>query len=814
MSSRYIGAALVLLVLVLALAALASAVEPHAGMLRNPDVSATHIVFRYANDLWLVPREGGVAMPLASPPGVESFPRFSTDGRAIAFLGNYDGNRDIYTLPVTGGTPFRVTHHPATEIISDWTPDGRIMFSAWGMGANPNAIELRSVSPSGGLSQPFPVPYGMNASVSADGRWLAYAPSSLAAWSTWKRYRGGAAADIWLFDLVDLVSKKITDWEGNDDFPMWQGSNVYYVSDAGPEHRVNVWVYDTATGERRQVTAYADHDVKWPSIGPGDRGQGEIVYQHGPELCMLDLATEQARVVPVTIPGDRPRLREQAVDASGNMGSRDISPTGKRVVLDARGDVWTLPAKKGTPRNLTRTSGSAEREPAWSPDGRWIAYFSDASGEYQLCITESDGMGETRQLTQFEPGHYITHPAWSPDSKSIAFWDQKGALYLVGLEKTDVKLVDKLAGSDPVPVSWSSDSNWLAWWRPVKSLLAHSAIWLYDASKGQVHQATSGTYSDTWPAFDREGKYLYFTSTREYSNPLYADEGTTWIYTQTERLCAVPLTADTPAPLPPRDRRGGVGRRRKADTGDGEEKDEEKDGEDEEKKPEPVKIDLDGFEARAVALPADKGGFGSLCVNDEGKLVYMRHPTWTEGVKASLHLLDLDDADEEYEKTVLAEVDGFAMSSDGAKLLVVAEAGMAIVEPRPDQEMKDMVSTGGMTVEIDPRTEWAQILHEAWRIERDFFYDPNMHGVDWEGVRMQYEAMLPDCASRAGRRVRHRRDDRGAERRARLLLATTGNPPRPCPSACSAATSRSRTGPTASRTSSRPTRGTLTAAGR
>jgi tricorn protease len=748
MSSRKFGAAPAALVVVLALAAAAAAVEPHAGMLRNPDVSATSIVFRYANDLWLAPREGGVATPLASPPGAESNPRFSPDGATIAFSGSYDGARDIYTLPVGGGTPFRVTHHPASEFIWDWTPDGRVAFSAWGMGSNPNVMELRSVSPTGGLSAMFPVPYGANASVSADGRWLAYTLE----WNdfaTWKRYRGGRATDIWLFDLVEHTSKKITDWEGTDTTPMWQGNRVFYVSDAGPEHRLNVWVYDTATGERTQVTSYSDYDVKSASAGPGDHGQGEIVYQHGPELCLLDMETGHARVVTVTIPGDRPRLREQAVDMSGNIASRDVSPKGKRVVLSARGDIWTLPAKKGTPLNLTRTSGTAEREPSWSPDGRWIAYFSDATGEYELYVTESTGTGETRNLSEFGAGHFLYNPIWSPDSRTIAFWDQTGGLFLANVEKGTTKLIDKLAGQSLTSASWSSDSNWLAWWRPVKNILGRSAIWLYDASKGEVHRVTSGVYNDSWPAFDREGKYLYFSSTRDFSDPLYADEGTTWIYTQTELLCAVPLTEDTAAPLPPEIDEEEWGDEEEGDEGekDADEDSEKKDGEDEEK-PEPVTIDLDGFERRAVALPVEKGGFAGLCVNDEGKLVYLRYPTWTEGAKSSIHLLDLEDADEEYEKTVVAGVDGFAMTPDGAKLLVIGESGMAIVEARPDQEMEDMVSTAGMSAEVDPREEWALILRDAWRFERDFFYDPGMHGVDWEAVRRQYEAMLPDCASR------------------------------------------------------------------
>ncbi len=286
MSSRHIGAALVMLVLVLAFAALAPAVEPHAGMLRGPDVSATHIVFRYANDLWLVPREGGVATPLASPPGAENFPRFSPDGQVIAFLGNYDGNRDIYTIPVTGGTPFRVTHHPSGEFVWDWTPDGRIMFSAWGMGDNPNAIELRSVSASGGLSELLPGAV-RHERVRERRRPVARLRSQLAHRLVhvealpWRSGSGRLA----LRPRGPRRRRRSRTGRATTTIRCGRGRQVFYVSDAGPEHRFNVWVYDTATGERRQVTTYADHDLKSPSIGPGDHGQGEIVYQHGPELC-------------------------------------------------------------------------------------------------------------------------------------------------------------------------------------------------------------------------------------------------------------------------------------------------------------------------------------------------------------------------------------------------------------------------------------------------------------------------------------------------------------------------------------------------
>ena len=286
----------------------ANAVEPHAGMLRYPDVSSSQIVFRYANDLWLVPREGGVATPLASPPGGESFPRFSPDGKTIAFMGNYDGGRDLYIVPASGGVPVRVTHHPAQEALVDWTPDGDLIYYAYGVGSHPHTYMLFRVSAEGGLPETLPVPYGTNGVVSEDGQWLAYTPFSND-FSTWKRYMGGRAPDIWLFNLRNHTSKRVTDWEGSDSIPMWFGDKLYYLSDAGPGHLRNIWVYDTETGDRRQITDHELYDVKWPSIGPGGNGQGEIVYQLGSELRLLDLGTEESRVVRVTIPGDRPKIR-------------------------------------------------------------------------------------------------------------------------------------------------------------------------------------------------------------------------------------------------------------------------------------------------------------------------------------------------------------------------------------------------------------------------------------------------------------------------------------------------------------------------
>jgi len=798
MLRRPLFVTVLLAVIALVMATPSVAVEPHAGMIRYPDVSATHIVFVYANDLWLVPRDGGVATPLASPPGQETFPRFSSDNSTIAFVGNYDGNFDLYTIPLAGGIPFRVTHHPLRENLTGWAPGDRLVFYAGAMKDYPREYELFTVSAKGGLPEKLPVPYGASGSISMDGRWLAYTPHT-ADNRTWKRYRGGMASDIWLFDLTDNTSKRITDWEGTDSQPMWHKDRIYYMSDDGASHRLNIWVYDTKTSQRRQVTYYKDYDVKWPSIGPGSDGQGEIVFQLGPELCLLDLGTEKARTVRVSIPGARPRIRPQVVDAKGQIAGEDISSTGKRVVLEARGEVWTLPAKNGSTLNLSRSDGSAERNPAWSPDGRWVAYFSDATGEYELYITQSDGAGKPRQLTKFEKGFYY-EPTWSPDSKWVSFWDQAGNLYVHNIDTGETRSIDHYPsiGETHPRTSWSSDSKWLAYSNR-KSMVSPENIWLYDVTKKEQHRLTSGMFNDAWPAFDREGKYLFFVSGRDFSSPTFEDYGTTWVYFETGGLYVVPLSAVTLSPFAPKsdDEKWGEDKdkdKKDKEEGKGEEKSEKKseakgkkgskeeatdakkdadkkedkaetkekdkgDSGDKEKAPEPVKIDLKGFEHRAVALPVERGNFSRLCVSDEGKLVYARdhfEPSDEEEgpsggqARSSIHIFDLnEEKKEEAEKTVVSGVRGFTMSSDGKKLLVAGKGDvLAIVDAKPDQKMESTISTAGMTMEIDPRAEWRQLFMDAWRIERDFFYDPNMHGLNWKGVRDQYAKMLEDCASR------------------------------------------------------------------
>ncbi len=518
---------------------------PHAGMLRNPDVSRSHIVFTYANDLWIVPKAGGAATRLSSPAGAEGLAKFSPDGQTIAFSANYDGGRDLYTMSVMGGIPSRVTHHPAPEWLSDWTAQGELLFFQNGLNGLRRQTDIFKVGPEGGLPERLPVPYGANGSISDDGVWLAYTPHSRDT-RTWKRYRGGMATDIWLFNLETYESRKITDWEGTDSIPMWHGSKVYYLSDNGAEHRLNIWSYDTRSGKREQLTDFADYDCKFPSIGPGDNGEGEVVFQNGAEMYLLDLGTGRAEPVSVTISGDRPKLKPHTVNAVEFLTSGGISSTGKRVVAEARGDIWTVPAEHGAPRQITDTSGAAERSPAWSPDGRWIAYFSDESGEYEVYITQSDGKGETRQLTHGS-GNFYFSTFWAPDSEKLIVVDKAGAMTLVEIESGESRVLDRDEWANQPGVSWSHDSRFFTYSKQDPMALA-SAVWIYDMENDVAHQVTSGFFNDSSPVFSRKGDYLFYTSNRDFSSPDYEDMGLSFIYANTGRLIAVPLNSEVENP--------------------------------------------------------------------------------------------------------------------------------------------------------------------------------------------------------------------------------------------------------------------------
>jgi tricorn protease len=843
-------------------------VKPHAGMMRYPAVSATQIAFVYAGKIWLAPREGGLAYPCASPTGNAAYPRFSPDGTTLAFTANYDGNYDLYTIPTEGGNPIRATYHPGADVLCGWTPDGKLLFTNNAMGGIGRFSTLQTVPTTGGLATPLPIPYGEDAAISPDGRYLAYTPSSTNN-RTWKRYRGGWAQDIWLFDLKDKSAKRITTWEGTDTLPMWQGEKIYYLSDGGPEHRLNLWVFDTKSGKRDQVTKYTDFDVKWPSIGPG-----AIVFQHGAELRLLDLKTQESKAIDVRVPGDRPNLRPRAVDSSRFITHWSISPSAKRVAVAARGDIWTVPAKDGTPRSLTRTSGAHETDPLWSPNGRWIAYLSDVTGEYELYLAPSDGKGETRQLTKGGNAYrYMRN--WSPDSKNILFVDKTGALYLCSADTGQTKRVDTDPMGNAIGGNWSPDSRYLVYTRSA-SPRSMSTIWIYDTQTGEKRQVTSGMFNDTDPVFDRKGDYLFYASSRVFSRPLYDDVQQSWIYNGTQTLVGVPLRANVTSPFAPKsDEETGEKKDDKPadekkstavtlDTGTTSESDavaaqqddgvsgewtgmvspgpngdvslkmtlkltggaitgtveaqgfgsgsiagsydvaskdvtltitvpgapaitfrgkingnsltatgeaqgmtitltatrsvpttastppvkapgESKEAPSKETKPSvKVTIGFDGLEARTFPIPVKQGNLGGLSVNAQNQLLFVRG---AQDGPPDIKVFDLNDAKRE-EKTVAAGAGGYDMTPDGKKILVFT-GGAAKIQDATAGATAEPVPTSGMMAMIDPREEWREIFDEAWRIERDFFYDPNMHGVDWKAVHDAYAKMLADCNSRS-----------------------------------------------------------------
>jgi len=720
--SRWLG----LLTLVLLPAPATAQVD--ARMLRYPDVSATHITFVYAGDIWIAPKTGGTAMRLSSPQGEESFPRFSPDGSHIAYTGNYDGNEDVYVVPTMGGEPTRLTYHPMPDRLVDWHPDGtRVMFASLRESGRLRYSQLYLTPATGGLPTKLPVPYGEFGSFSPDGRMLAYMPLSRD-FRTWKRYRGGWAPDIWLFNLTDSTAENISKNDANDAHPMFHGGTIYFLSDRGPNKRYNIWALDAASGDTRQVTNFTDFDITFPAIGPDD-----IVFEAGGRLYLLDLGTEQASEVKINVVTDLATLKPHAAQVSRLIQWADISPTGKRAAFVARGDLFTLPAEHGPVLNLSRSSGTAERYVTWSPDGKWLAYWSDRSGEYELTVRAADGTGDERKLTSMGRGFRYA-ARWSPDSKKVAFADQNMRFYVYDFDRNRVTRIDSSAvwmnhgALANMSFNWSSDSRWLTYARAVSS--ANTAVFLWDATDGQLHQATSGYYSDVQPTFDPDGKYLYYLSNRNFE-PVYGDFDNSWTYPNATAIMAVPLRKDVSSPLAARNDM------EKADTAD-------KAG-----KPDSaskaVEVDFDGFEARAEILPPKPGNYNGL-TGVKGKVLYIRGPRTGSGSNQSP--IVYYDIQEREEKTVLDDANGFVVSHDGKKLLVMNNGRFAIVDLKPGVKMDKPLRTNEMETTVDPRAEWRQIFTDAYRFERDFFYDANMHGVDWDAMRDRYGKLIDDAVTR------------------------------------------------------------------
>jgi len=741
---------------------------PDARMLRFPDVSEDKIVFVYAGDLWTAPKEGGLARKLSSPKGQEMLPKFSPDGRVIAFSGNYDGNTDVYVIPAEGGTPTRLTHHPETDLVVEWYPDGKnILYRSQSSSPSIRFNRFFKQSAEGGMPETLPLPYGELASFSPDGSRMVFQPISTE-FRTWKRYRGGMASDLWLYDFVNNTSEKITDFEGTDSVPMWYQNTIYFLTDRDERKKLNIWAYDLGTKKTRQITRFTEYDVKWPSIGPGT-----IVFENGGKLHLLDLASDISQPISIQVPADLPEVRTKLKDLSKHIQNFSLSPSGKRALFEARGEVFTVPQKHGSVRNLTGTSGVAERFPAWSPDGKYIAYFSDRTGEYELYTRSGDTGGTEKQITTEPPvGGFRYQPVWSPDSRKIAFSDKTGSLYIVDVNEGRPKLVDKDQWTLMTSYSWSPDSRWLAYSKNMDN--TESAIMIYDTVENKTHQVTSSYYSDTDPVFDPEGKYLFFCSNRSFT-PVYSDMDSTWIYPNSTGIYAVTLRKDLGSPIAPRSDEEKVGEEKKKEKQ--EPKNEGQDRKDkgvpqvsdsnaaevndvnaveaaeedkDKKKPKPVNIDFEGFERRVVKLPIDAGILRSLNAV-KGKVVYCRYlPAGAVKEGEPSGTLLYYDTEEREEKIVISDIDGYDISSDGKKVIYKSKSAYGIIDLAEGKNAgSGKIAVDKLRAWIDPRQEWQQIFNEAWRIERDYFYDPNMHGLDWKAIKKRYEALLPYIVDRS-----------------------------------------------------------------
>jgi len=736
-------------------------------LLRFPTTNDREIVFCYAGELYTVAKDGGIARRLTSGPGYTSFPRFSPDGKQVAFTSEYDGNREVYVMPAEGGTPKRLTISATlgrddvsdrmgpNNIVMAWeNTKPLIVFRSRMKSFNDFIGSLFTVDLDAELPQQVPVPRGGFTSFSPDDSKMAF-NRVFREFRTWKHYRGGMADDIWIHDFKTGATENLTNNPAQDICPMWGPDNkIYFISDR--DGRMNLFVVDLASKATKQLTSFKDFDIKFPSIG-----KDSIVFEQAGYIWRYDLKSGQATPLPIEIKEDLAIGRSTLVDASKHIESVNLAPDGERTIVVARGDIFSVPAKEGTPRNLTKTSNAHERDAVWSPDGKWIAYNSDVTGENELYVRAQDGKGDAVQLTSGADTYYYT-AKWSPDSKKLLWSDRLQRLRFVDVTTKTVTQVDQDKWGEIEIFNWSPDSQWIGWGRPEENGLPR--VSLYSLANKQQTAVTDNWYGSGEPIFSDDGKYLLLSSARDFK-PSFGDEEFANIYRDMERVYLVTLAKETENPLAPKsDEVGKAEQKREKEKAKeaeekkpeekaaGEKKPEEKKSEAAKpKKPVVVKVDTDGIQNRIVGLEITPGNYRNIRMVDD-RIFYLRRTAGDDVGE------DDDDGDgrdrkshlcsyslEDRKETVIGDVNDYQITFDGKKMLVKIKKDYAIIDlPKDKIETKDHEhKIEGLDMQLDRHAEWNQIYFECWRHMRDFFYSPTMNGVDWKAMRDKYAALVP-----------------------------------------------------------------------
>lgn len=717
-------------------AACVAAAGDEARLLRFPATNGSEIIFSYAGDLYTVPVSGGTARRLTSHEGYEIFPRFSPDGKSVAFTGQYDGNTEVYLMPAEGGEPLRVTYSSTNSrddlgdrmgpnnIVMTWTPDGKIVYrNRIGDGF---AGKLWTVSPKGGMPDVIPLPEGGFCSYSPDGKKMAY-NRTMREFRTWKYYRGGMADDIWIYDPGAKKVENITDNEAQDIFPMWIGDDIYFISDR--DMTMNMFAYNTKSKQTRKVTDFTEYDIKFPSTDGKT-----IVFENGGFIYRFDPAKGKAEKVTIALSSDNVQSRPELKYVGDDIRAYSISPAGHRLAVTARGEVFDVPVGKGVTRAVSRTPGANDRNADWSPDGKQIAYISDVTGETEIWIAPADGNGAPRQLTK-ENDTYIRSFQWLPDGSKIIYTDRKNRIVEVDPATGAKRTLAENPEREFYGVAVSPDSKWLAYTKPASNDMG--VIYVFNIASGREYPVTEKWYDSGSPMFSADGKYLFFTSARDF-HPTYGSLEWNHVYNNLDGLYMVLLAADTPSPMlltddsdpASADKPAVAGKKGKAG----------KQSSEAESKGVTVRIDPDGLYTRILKLPVSNGRFRPLYAEGD-KVWYYGSGNGSYGVK----VYDFSDGKE----SVVAQGASMEVARDGKKAVFSKRGKLYVATfPTTKADLSDAVDMSQLMAKVDYPQEWQQIFDEVWRAFRDGFYLENMHGVDWKAIKTKYAALLPYVKTR------------------------------------------------------------------